>query len=173
MSISVVRSVALSVGLCLVLGAGAGSNATEKIPPDKVVHPILKPVSEPEVIPESRKEPVYPEKWRNLHLGGRVILQGVVEKSGSVSGIVPLMVGLRAEADCEKRPVGEEAKKTGDQAAPPEASRDFEAAAIAAVKQWKYRPGMTQGIPVDVYYTMVVEFSPCPKKTDSGNPAKP
>jgi len=172
MSISVPRSVALSVGLCLLLGAG-GSAAVEKVPQDKVVHPLWGPVSDPQVIPETRTEPVYPEKWRKLNLGAHVVLQGVIGKSGSASDITPLMTGLRVEADCGKGPPVPAGKEAGDSMAPPEAGKDFEAAAIKAVKQWKYRPGMTQGVPVDVYYTIVVDFSPCPKKAVPAGPPKP
>jgi hypothetical protein len=171
MSISALRSVALSVGLCLLLGAG-GSTAVEKIPPDKVVHPLLGPVSDPQVIPEARKDPVYPEQWRKLHLGAHVILQAVIEKSGTVSDITPLMTGLRVEADCGKEPTEPAGKEAAGSKAPPEAGKDFEAAAIKAVKEWKYRPGRMQGVPVDVYYTIVVDFTPCPAKTNPGGPAK-
>jgi protein TonB len=31
-------------------------------------------------------------------------------------------------------------------------------AAIEAVKQWRYKPGLQNGKPVDVYFTIVVEF---------------
>ena len=31
-------------------------------------------------------------------------------------------------------------------------------AAIAAVEQWRYRPALKDGEPVDAYFTIVVEF---------------
>jgi len=34
----------------------------------------------------------------------------------------------------------------------------FDEAAIAAVKQWRYKPGLQNGKPVDVYFTIVVDF---------------
>jgi len=164
------RSIVFFLGFCLLLGAGAGSGAAEKIPLDKVVHPILPPVMSPELIPETRKDPVYPEKWRKLHLGGRVILQCVVEKSGSVSEAQSLLTTLRVEADCGKEPGKWAGKEAGDAIAPPEAYQDFETAALEALKRWKYRPGTNNGKPVAVFFTQIVEFSPCPKKPDSGRP---
>ena len=164
------RSIALSVGFCFLLGVGAASAAPEKIPPDKVVHPIMGPVSSPEIIPETRKDAVYPEKWRKRHLGAHLVLQAVIEESGSVSRVDPVMTGLRVETDCGKGSKDAETKETGSQVAPPEAGRDFEAAAISAVKRWKYRPGTMNGVPVAVYYTLIVDFTPCPKKTDPGRP---
>ena len=171
MSIPALRSVALSVGFCLLLGSG-GSTAVEKVPQDKVVHPLLGPVTNPEVIPESRKDPVYPEQWRKLHLGAHVIFQAVIGKSGNVSDITTLMTGLRVETDCVKQPTGPEGKEAAESKAPPEAGKDFEAAAIKAVQEWKYRPGRMQGVPVDVYYTIVVDFTPCPDKVSPGGAPK-
>ena len=34
----------------------------------------------------------------------------------------------------------------------------FEESAIEAVKQWRYKPAMQGSRPVDVYFTVVVEF---------------
>ena len=164
------RSVVFFLGFCLLLGAGAGSGAAEKIPLDKVVHPILGSVRNPEIIRETQKDPIYPEKWRKHHLGAHVILQVVVEKSGSVSEVQPLMVGLRVETDCGKEPTEPAGKEAGNSMAPPEAGPDFEAAAINAVKQWKYRPGTMQGEPVSVFYTVIVDFTSCPKTTGPGRP---
>src|SRR3989442_6307714 len=75
-----------SLGLCLVLGVGAGHAVPERIPRDKVIHPILGPASQAEVLPETKVGPAYPEKWRKLRLGAQVILQVVVDKSGHVTG---------------------------------------------------------------------------------------
>jgi len=163
------RTIAFMVGLCLFPGAGAVGAAPERIPPDKVVHPILPPVMEPRVIPETREDPVYPEKWRKLHLGGRVILQCVVEKSGSVSEAQSLLTTLWVEADCGKEPGKRAGEKAGDPIAPPEAYQDFETAALDALKRWKYRPGTQNGKPVAVFFTQIVEFSPCPKKPDTAH----
>jgi len=75
----------LAFGLFLELGAGHA--APERIPRDKVVHPIMRGVSPAEVLPETRKPPAYPKKWRKLHLGAQVILQVVIDKSGNVTQV--------------------------------------------------------------------------------------
>lgn len=77
---------------------------------------------------------------------------------------------LRVETDCGKDSGDTAGKETGDQVAPPEASRDFESAAISAVKRWKFRPGTQSGVPVSVFQTLIVDFTLCPKSTDSGSP---
>ncbi len=162
------RLLAFMVGFCILIGAGPVPTAPEKIPPDKVVHPLLKPVMPPQIIPESRKDPVYPEKWQELHLGARVILQCVVEKSGSVGECQALKTDVWVETDCGEDPGegagGEEPRR---EAGTPEAARDFEAAALDAVKEWKYRPGVSEGKPVDIFFTLIVDFTLCPKKADA------
>jgi len=35
----------------------------------------------------------------------------------------------------------------------------FEEAAIEAIEQWRYEPALLNGRPVDVYLTVVVEFT--------------
>jgi protein TonB len=40
----------------------------------------------------------------------------------------------------------------------PSVALGFEEAAIEAVGQWRYKPGVQDGRPVDVYFTIVVEF---------------
>jgi hypothetical protein len=165
----------LAAGLAiLALAPGLDRGAPEKIPPDKVVHPLLTGVSQPELIPESRRLPDYPGKWRPGNLGAQVILQGVVEKTGAVRDLAALLTKVWVVDSCD----GESGKSTGKPpertgsgdsrpappakpAAPPEAANDFETAAIQAVKQWKYRPGTQNNAPVDVFYTIIVEFSPC------------
>ncbi|HEU5182469.1 MAG TPA: hypothetical protein VFW45_16910 [Candidatus Polarisedimenticolia bacterium] len=152
------RYVALIVGFSVIQAIGTTRAAPEKIPNDKVIHPLMKGVAEPQLIPGSRINPVYPEQWLKHHLGAVVILQGVVEKSGSVRELAPLKTDLRVEEGCSKEPVDSKDK----QGVPPKAARDFEIAALKAVKQWKYRPAEMNDMPVEVFYTMIVEFTSCP-----------
>ena len=159
-----------AVGFCLVLGVAAGQAAPEKIPSDKVVHPVMTPVSAPEILSETRKDPAYPEKWRDLHLAARVIVQVVVDKSGSITHVDPLQTKLWVETDCGEDSGGAAGKEAEGTTVPVEASRDFEVAAIKAVKRWKFRPGTMSGVPVDVYYTLTVNISSCTKKADAGSP---
>ena len=88
-------------------------------------------VSFPELIDSSRVLPKYPEEARNNGTEGKVILQVIVQKDGTVGGIKVL------------RSPGPE----------------FEKPAIAAVRQWRYKPGISRGRPVDVYSTIVVDFT--------------
>jgi TonB family protein len=89
-------------------------------------------VTYPELIPESRVQPRYPEIARKAKVAGRVILQAIVRRDGSVGDIQVL---------------SSPGKRFG-----------FDEAAIAAVRQWRYKPGLQNGKPVDVYWTVVVDF---------------
>jgi len=167
------RHAASLLGFCILLGAGPVPTAPEEIPPDKLVHPLMK-FSSPEVIPGTMKEPVYPEKWRELRLGARVILYCVIEESGSAGECKPAKTDLRLESDCDEGPgewMGEE--EPGSRIGPPEAARDFEAAALDAVKEWKFLPGTRNGKPVAIYLPLIVQFSLCPKKADPQQPPHP
>ena len=89
-------------------------------------------VTSPERIEESAVKPVYPEIARLVRAEGRVIIQAVILMDGTVADIKVL--------NCT-RP-----------------GMEFEEAAIEAVKQWRYMPAMLGGRPVDVFFTVVVEF---------------
>ncbi len=120
--------------------------APEALPPDIEVvlgTPELPPatgpliagaegVSFPELIPESRIEPEYPEKARRARLEGNVILQAVILKDGTAGEIAVLR--------CNRPGVG------------------FEESAIEAVRLWRYRPARQNGRAVDVYFTVKVDF---------------
>ncbi len=103
-------------------------------PPAPDVGPLvpgMAGVTEPELI--ERVEPDYPEVARRARVQGRVILQAVIHKDGTVGQVTVLHdpaphLGLSDEA-------------------------------VSAVRQWRYRPGMQQGRPVDVYFTVVVDFT--------------
>ncbi|PYS94803.1 MAG: hypothetical protein DMF50_11375 [Acidobacteria bacterium] len=89
-------------------------------------------VTNPELIPSSRVQPRYPEIARKAKVSGQVILQAIIRKDGSVGDVQVLRT--------------------------PGAKFGFDEAAEAAVKQWKYKPGLQNGKPVDVYFTVVVDF---------------
>ena len=89
-------------------------------------------VTNPEIIPETKIEPIYPELARRARLEGNVILQAIVYKDGTVGDIELLRTS---------RPgVG------------------FEDAAVEAVAQWRYHPATQNEKPVDVYFTIIVTF---------------
>ncbi len=86
----------------------------------------------PRVIPKTRKPPLYPERARRAGVEGRVILYAVVHQDGTVGDLRVARV--------------------------PAEGLGFEEAAVSAVKKWKYDPGLLGGKPVDVYFTIVVDF---------------
>jgi len=89
-------------------------------------------VTNPQLIPESKVEPEYPELARVARLEGNVILQAVIAADGTVGEIEVLR---------SSRP-----------------NMGFEDSAIEAVRQWEYNPALQNGRPVDVYFTVFVEF---------------
>ncbi len=89
-------------------------------------------VSLPMIIPESKIQPEYPELARQARLDGRVILQAIVLKNGTVGEVEVL--------SCTHEGIG------------------FEQSAVVAVSQWRYKPAMQGTKPVDVYFTVRVEF---------------
>ena len=90
-------------------------------------------VTMPEVIPSTRVEPEYPELARRARIEGKVYLQAVIRKDGTVGDIKVI-----------KEPPG---------------NLGFAEKAIAAVSQWRYKPATQNGRPVDVYMTVVVNFT--------------
>lgn len=76
-------------------------------------------------------EPIYTEEARIAQIYGKVILEAVVDKEGDV----------RCVAILEDLPMG-----LGE-------------AAVAAVKQWHFKPATLHGKPVNVEYTFTIGFS--------------
>jgi len=89
-------------------------------------------VTYPVLIESTKVLPKYPELARKAKVTGNVILEAVIQKDGSVGGVKVLRS--------------------------PGANLGFETSAIEAVEQWRYKPGVQNGRPVDVYFTIVVEF---------------
>lgn len=89
-------------------------------------------VTNPELIAESKTEPEYPELARVARLEGNVILQAIIHSDGTVGEVEVLR---------SNRP-----------------NMGFEEAAISAVQTWQYKPALQNGKPVDVYFTVFVEF---------------
>ena len=86
-------------------------------------------VSAPVVI--FRVEPVYAEDARKVKHQGIVVLWAIVRKDGSLE-ILKLVRGLGLGLD---------------------------ESAITALKQWRFRPGMKDGVPVDVALNVEVSFT--------------
>jgi protein TonB len=89
-------------------------------------------VSSPVLVESTRVQPHYPPAARQAGVEGQVVLQAVVFKDGTVGDI--------------------EVLKT------PSETFGFGEAAIKAVSQWKYRPALQNGRPVDVVMVIVVDF---------------
>jgi protein TonB len=108
----------------------------EPVPPPSAAglpfRPGLDGVSFPVLLESSRVLPVYPEPARRAGVKGTVILEAVVQADGSVGEVQVLRS--------------------------PGAHLGFDEAARRAVRQWHYRPGMQDGRPVAVRFTVVVEF---------------
>jgi len=104
----------------------------EAPPPSGPVLAGVGDVSNPVLIQETKVQPEYPELARIARVEGSVILQAVIQSDGSVAEVEVLRCN---------RP-----------------DRGFEDSAIAAVRQWKYKPALQNGKPVAVYFNVYVEF---------------
>jgi len=102
-------------------------------PPEGVFVAGVGNVQNPEIIKSSKVKPRFPKAAEGKGVLGRVVLQAVVSKDGSI-GHIEVLQG--AGGDC-----------------------GFEQSAIEAVRQWRYKPGMKNGEPVDVYFTIIVDFT--------------
>ena len=89
-------------------------------------------VTNPELVPGTKKNPSYPEIARKAKVSGQVVLQVVVRKDGTVGDIQVLRS--------------------------PGSKYGFDEAAISTVKEWRYKPALQNRKPVDVYFTEVVDF---------------
>ena len=87
----------------------------------------------PERIEASYVQPEYPELARLARVEADVVLQAVILRDGTVDETEVLR--------CTRLGFG------------------FEESAVDAVRQWRYRPATQDGVPVDVYFTIRVEFS--------------
>ena len=108
----------------------------EPVPPDPPRGPHRSGrnnVTHPSLIPESKVAPIYPELARRARLSSRVIVQAVILEDGTV--------GETEVLHCDHPGVG------------------FEEAAIEAITRWRYEPARLYGKPVDVYFTVNVEFT--------------
>jgi len=99
---------------------------------DQPLYAGIGDVINPELIEATKIPPQYPEYGRKAKIIGKVVLQAVVKKDGSIGDIQVLQS--------------------------PGSIFGFDEAAIAAVKQWKYKPATHTGRQVDVYFTIVVNF---------------
>jgi len=102
-------------------------------PPEGSVAADESSVTNPELIRSSKFPPRFPRFAQGKRAYGRVQLQAVIRKDGTV-GEIEVLKG--AGGDC-----------------------GFEESAIEAVSKWRYKPGTKDGNPVDVYFTVVIDFT--------------
>jgi TonB family protein len=89
-------------------------------------------VTNPRLIPDSKVDACYPELARRARLEGTVILQAIIRTDGTVEDVEVLR---------SSRPnVG------------------FEEEAVGVVRMWRYEPAVQDGRPVDVFFTVVIQF---------------
>lgn len=105
----------------------------EPPPSSGPLFPGVAGVTSPMRVAASYVQPVYPEHARRAKIGGKVFLQVIVERDGSVGEVSLLR--------CNRPGLG------------------FEDAAIAAVRQWRYEPATQNGNPVVAVITVIVEFT--------------
>jgi TonB family protein len=89
-------------------------------------------ITNPVLITKFRKLPKYPETARQMRREGRVKLEAVVHKDGTVGDLKVVESGT---PDC-----------------------GFEDAAIAAVRRWKYKPAVKNGARIAVRFAIIVDF---------------
>lgn len=107
-------------------------------------------VTNPVLSNESSTPPTYPQRPRHEGVEGRSILQIVVRKDGSVGEMVVLATQLVFK-DGSHKSIGQPRDSDADYG--------FGDASTRAVKTWRYRPATLDGRPVDVYFTVVVDFA--------------
>jgi protein TonB len=90
-------------------------------------------VTNPVLIESTKVQPEYPELARVARLEGNVILQAIIHADGTVGDLQILR--------CNRPGMG------------------FEDAAVQAVRQWQYHPAKQGDRPVEVYFTVYVEFT--------------
>jgi TonB family protein len=85
-------------------------------------------------VPRERPQPIYPQRAKDEHLSGKVIMEIVVRTDGTPDRLVV----LRMPENCEW----------------------LAGAAADAVSKWRRDPATRAGEPADVYMTLVIEFRP-------------
>jgi protein TonB len=107
-----------------------------------------KPIDRPEkaTMPKAdsgNKAPDYPEALRDAGITGHVKLKIHIHRDGTVRGAKVLAKRSSATTDEEKA----------------DAEKKFLAAAIAAVKSWKYEPAKLEGEPISIWFPVDFPFS--------------
>jgi periplasmic protein TonB len=115
----------------VVDGVPGGTGASERVGPEDD-GPILQPGVGGVTIPEllERIDPAYPDVARKLRQEGTVVLEAVITSSGMVDEV--RVVASRGPL--------------------------LDAAAVSAVRRWRYRPATLNGRAVAVFLTVTIRF---------------
>lgn len=127
------REILVRLGTAFRLDYEAVDSWTLRVHPRSPMIAGTNDVGNPTLVMESKVSPVYPEHARADKAEGSVILQAVISREGIVTQVELL------------------------RASQPDYP-GFEESAIEAVSQWRYEPALKDGEPVDVYFTIFVEF---------------
>jgi TonB family protein len=111
-----------------VAGTAVEPEPARDLPPGGVYSAVPPGGSEPEEI--DRVVPRYPSGARRAGIEGRVVVRGIVRRDGTIDNVEVI----------RDLPYG-----LGD-------------AARQAVSRWRFRPATYRGEPIDVYYTVTVNF---------------
>ena len=104
-------------------------------------------VTLPEIV--HKTAPDYPEMMRLARLEGRIVLQAIVARDGNVKDLTVLQCDGKSPDEAEARE---------NLLLESRFCLAFSDAAIAAVERWRYEPARKDGEPVDVYFTIRVDF---------------
>jgi len=108
----------------------ASAAVPQETPPTLGLTTVRAPLTGPQTMLLKRVEPVYPEVARTARIQGTVVIFAVIGKEGTIT-VLHLIRGHPLLAP----------------------------AAIQAVKQWRYRPFVLNGEPVEVQTTITVHFT--------------
>lgn len=95
----------------------------------------------------ARREPNYPEALRKKKLEARLVFRGIVRRSGALDTLTMLNCDIR--------------DRHGIALTQKEASKyclEAQAAAEETLSAWRYEPAQRYGEPVDIYYSVRMDF---------------
>lgn len=108
-----------------------GGDTTSTAPAVPVPETVFRPGAEVRrAVVVRRVEPLYPQTLVRIRLSGTVVMQCIVDKSGNVRD---------AQVVTSSHPA-------------------FNEPALAALRQWRFSPGVYHGQPVDTYFELTINF---------------
>jgi len=127
------------LALTCVLGTVALMAEPAPAPKGKEPIKVEGDVTPPQVILETKRQPLYVAEARKCRVQALVTVQSTIDAEGNVVDVEV----LEAELDFEHLKAMRQA---------------FADEAIKAIRQWKFEPATFEGEPVSVYYNLTVNF---------------